>query len=144
MRHKSEVPTDQQIRISQFKLLPGDLVLIKVKNTFYHGRVTEVGAGSAEYTLWLQRGRKGPKPKVGMITWHESGRKEAEQWIRGQAGHASDQPLTLQRSMWAVVEFAAARASNAMKHSLKKRKKRLYTYDIEHMLKTDRLRIVIK
>ena len=142
MRHKSEVPTEQQIRISQFKLLPGDRVLIKVKRVFYHGCVTEVGAGSAEYTLWLQRGRKGLKPKIGMIAWHEADRNGAEEWIKGQAGHASDQPLTLKRSMWAVVEYATSASSLSRRNT--KQRRRLYAYDIEHMLKADRLRIIVR
>lgn len=135
------MPADELIKISQFKLLPGDRVLIKVKKTFYHGKVVEVGAGSAEHTLWLQAGRKGPKPKIGWTSWKEDGRKDAETWIRGQAGHSSDQPLKLRKSMWAVVEYATPKMGSS---SRDKKRKWLYAYDIEHMLKTDRLRIVGK
>jgi len=51
MRYKSDVPKEKQIRLSQFRLFPGDRVLIKIRSVFYWGNVVEVCSANPEYVL---------------------------------------------------------------------------------------------
>lgn len=120
MKYKDEVPKQQQITLDKFSLLPGDRVCMKYRNTFYNGRVKEVGSANPEYVLG------GPDaPDAGVMRWTESERTACAAFLYG--GHLPVK-IRLKKSMWAVIELIE---HEKIEHLLEKPiMVTLYTYDI--------------
>lgn len=114
MKYKNEVPKSNQIRLNQFRLLPGDHIRLKHGNDHYDGIVREVWSANPEYVLG------GPHAKdAGVIKWTGKERSECESFLRG--GHRPVK-IRLAQSIWAVIELYTP---------VKPTKLTLYTYDIE-------------
>ena len=134
MKYKGDVPKKDQIRMSEFKLLPGDRVSFSLNEgaNFYHGKVVEVGSANPEYVL------EGPgTERAGMTSWNEDQRSDCENFIKG-----SPFPVKLKKSMWAVVEYDVVYHTADFKGLRGVGHLFLYTYDIEKMLKNDSLEIL--
>lgn len=134
MKYKDEVPKTAQIALNLFRLLPGDSVLIRYKNALHHGRVVEVGSANPEYVLHSPRAKA-----AGIIRWRESERAECERFFRNS--HSS-MKIRLKRSVWAVVEIHIPQGLSG--HLLVSRtiRRKLYTYDIERLVKKCWLKII--
>lgn len=141
-KYKDEVPRHEQIRMNQFRLLPGDQVRIQHQRSFHLGEVVEVGSANPEYMLWRQKKTGGKKPEgAEVVRWksHKKGDREACEQIVRLGGHLSVR-LRLKKSMWAVIEILVpvGKHTPAFTH----RKKTLYTYDIEKLHREERLVIL--
>lgn len=122
MKYKDEVPKPKQIRLDQFRLLPGDIIRLRCADDYYNGVVREVWSANPEYVLG------GPKAKdAGVVKWTEKERAECEAFLRG--GHKPVK-IRLKKSMWARVELYLPTGSGWMN---------LYTYDIEERHKKGEL-----
>ncbi|MFY9462524.1 MAG: hypothetical protein WAP51_05000 [Candidatus Sungiibacteriota bacterium] len=120
MKYKDEVPRKKQIRLNQFRLLPGDMVRMKYRNDYADGVVKEVWSANPEYVL------NGPKAEdAGVIHWTnctKNERRDCEAFLRG--GHRPVK-IRLYKSMWAVIKLYPA-ATQPFTVTL-------YTYDIEEL-----------
>lgn len=136
MKYKSDVPKKNQIRMSEFKLLPGDTVLYEYqKKVFYTAKVIEVGSANPEYVLG------GPEAEgAGMVVWTENEREDCRNFLLGSERF----PVRLKKSMWAVIQYVekSGLSGNVAVHEVSQKK--LYTYDIERMIGDGSLEIIIK
>lgn len=128
MRYRSEIPKNRQIRLNEFKLLPGDRICLYHRGVWRAGIVTLVGSANPEYVLG------GPNAEgAGVITWEINAREDCKRFL---ASEHLPVPIRLKKSIWAVVEL------NPSKRGMRKTKRALYTYDIERMIKKGTLRIL--
>ncbi|MDO8560923.1 MAG: hypothetical protein Q7R91_01770 [bacterium] len=133
------MPKSKQIRLDQFRLLPGDLVQLKHRESissvaYINGIVEEVWLANPEYVL------SGPKAKsAGVIRWKKHQRKECKEFLRGK-GHRPVK-IRLKKSAWAVMRADIPLDLSGGGTFYFKTRLPLYTYDIEMLYKEGIMRI---